>query len=384
MSNSLLPVPSRAQGQLLEQPVPQLLALALERRLAGTFLFQRFTGHEAALVVSAGLVTKGTSPEVSAAGLPASVQLEQLLEWLGQLSWDTAYAFHVERDLLPQQVSHVIDPLRSIWCSIEKQREPHPQQAALLAELDGKKLRLHGGAAPERFGFNAADQIVVNALRTRPRALGELLQAGLAEPERVRRLVYTLTLTQHLDLRSDRAPLGSVPAPASVRARELDRRPDSMPPASRADSVRCPQKSSPAAEAAYQAALGQIGRKRFDAAEALARVAAEAEPGNAEYVALHAWLRAQLGQLSDPRAVAPILAALDRAVQQHRDNSALRLYRAQVLKRLGRDEDAYKDFCSILRREPRHLDAAREVRLYRLRRRNAEKKLGVFSRLFLR
>jgi hypothetical protein len=78
------------------------------------------------------------------------------------------------------------------------------------------------------------------------------------------------------------------------------------------------------------------------------------------------------------------LAALDRAVHQQRDNSVLRFYRAQVLERLGRDEDAYKDFCFTLRSEPQHLDAAREVRLYRLRRRNAGKKLGVLSKLFLR
>ncbi|HVZ33111.1 MAG TPA: hypothetical protein VG963_11845, partial [Polyangiaceae bacterium] len=341
-------------------------------------------GHKAALVASAGQITKGMSPEVSAAGPPSSAQLEQLLAWLGQLSLETAYAFHVGRDLLPQQVSHVIDPLRSIWCSIEQQQEPHPRQAVLLSELDGKKLRLHGAAATERFGFNAADQIVVNALRTRPRALDELLQAGLAEPERVRRLIYTLMLTRHLDVGSERAPLDSVPPPPSVRARELDRAPVSVAPISRADTVRCPQKTSPSAEAAYQAALGRIGRKQFDAAEALARAASEAEPSNAEYLALHAWVRAQLGQLSDPRAVAQIVAALDRAVHQQRDSSVLRLYRAQVLKRLGRDEDAYKDFCFILRREPRHLDAAREVRLYRLRRRNAGKKLGVFSKLFLR
>jgi hypothetical protein len=127
-----------------------------------------------------------------------------------------------------------------------------------------------------------------------------------------------------------------------------------------------------------------MARQQFEAAEALARAATEAEPGHAEYLALHAWLRAQLGQLSDPRASAQILAALDRAVHQQRDRSVLRLYRAQVLKRLGRDEDAYKGFCFILRREPRQLDAAREVRLYRLRRRNAGKKLGVVSKLFLR
>ena len=62
----------------------------------------------------------------------------------------------------------------------------------------------------------------------------------------------------------------------------------------------------------------------------------------------------------------------------------VRLYRAQVLKRLGRDEDAYKDFRFVARRNPEHLDAVREVRLHLIRARNKQKRSGVFARLFLR
>lgn len=139
-----------------------------------------------------------------------------------------------------------------------------------------------------------------------------------------------------------------------------------------------------AAEAAFNAAQQRIARQQYAEAARLAREASEAEPGNAEYLALHAWLRAQLGELSSPSAAEHILAALDRAVLKQRASAQIRFLRGQVLKRMGRDEDAFKDFRFVLRTEPSHIDAAREVRLYQLRKHKAAKKSGVFARLFLR
>jgi tetratricopeptide (TPR) repeat protein len=268
--------------------------------------------------------------------------------------------------------------------------------------------------------------MVVTALRTRPRSLGDLLQAGLSDPDRVQRLIYALALTHHLDQGQGHPPLDVVPTPsrtaaASQRGGALGQAPPSHPPshldsrppralqrsdlgpssapAPAADRDAVPYSAGPrsrtdapggspslqeAADAAFHAAQQRAGRRQYAEAARLAREASEADPGNAEYLALHAWLRAQLGELSNPSAAEHILAALDRAVLKQRTNPRIRFLRGQVLKRVGREEDAFKDFRFVVRSEPSHIDAAREVRLYQLRQHKAQKKSGVFSKLFLR
>jgi Tfp pilus assembly protein PilF len=150
--------------------------------------------------------------------------------------------------------------------------------------------------------------------------------------------------------------------------------------------VRERTRADGAAEAlrATEVAREHIIKKQFAEAERLVRHACNAEPDNAEHLALHAWLRTQLGEHRAPAIAAEIAAALDRAVMKAPASVTVRFYRAQVLKRLGRDEDAYKDFRFVARRAPDQLDAVREVRLHRIRTRNKQKQSGVFSKLFLR
>jgi hypothetical protein len=127
-----------------------------------------------------------------------------------------------------------------------------------------------------------------------------------------------------------------------------------------------------------------MAKKQYADAERLARTACNADPGNAEHLALHAWLRMQVGELAVPALATQIVAALEHAVMKAPMSVPVRLYRAQVLKRLGRDDEAYKDFRFVARRAPDELDAVREVRLYLIRTRNKRKESGVFSKLFLR
>jgi tetratricopeptide (TPR) repeat protein len=139
-----------------------------------------------------------------------------------------------------------------------------------------------------------------------------------------------------------------------------------------------------AAEAAFQAAQLCVRRKQFLQAERFARHACEHDRGSAEYLALHAWVRVQSGELSSPARASQIMAALNRAVLKERASVSIRFYRAQALKRLGQHDAAYKDFVFVARRQPGNLDAMREVRLHQMRVRNKQKTSGVFSRLFLR
>ena len=139
-----------------------------------------------------------------------------------------------------------------------------------------------------------------------------------------------------------------------------------------------------AATRAIEEARELIERKQFALAERLARQACDTDPGNAEYLALHAWLRMQSGDLSTPAFASQIMAALDRAVMKAPESVLVRFYRAQVLKRLGRDEEAFRDFRFVARRAPEQIDAVREVRLHLMRTREKQKQSGVFSKLFLR
>lgn len=135
---------------------------------------------------------------------------------------------------------------------------------------------------------------------------------------------------------------------------------------------------------AIESARESISRKQFSQAETLVRKACGLDANNAEYLALHAWLRMQNGELGVPALATQIVAALDRAVMKAPTSVTVRFQRAQVLKRLGRDDEAYKDFRFVARRNPELIDAVREVRLHLMRTRNKEKQSGVFSKLFLR
>ena len=116
-----------------------------------------------------------------------------------------------------------------------------------------------------------------------------------------------------------------------------------------------------------------------------AKQACDEEPRNIEYQALHAWLSVQHGELTPGPKSAWILATLNRAVSQKREDLDIRMYRARVLQRLGRTDEALRDFSFIANADETNLEAVREVRLHRMR--SAPHKIsisGVFSKLFTR
>jgi tetratricopeptide (TPR) repeat protein len=524
--------PARApstRGRLSASSVGELLVFALEHRLNGSLVFETTEGEKSALFVEAGCVTKARTaapieplgrllldsssidPATLDAGLAkagltgrrlgeallelhavTSEQLESALaeqlgrqvSSLGRLPGSSAYGFYADRDFLRDWPVCDADPLALIWRSIRDAVALTPRQKDVLASLSGRKLRLHPASAPERLGFSQPEQIVVNALRTRPRALEELLRAALLDGESLQRLMYALLLTHQLDhgqqglpldarsnlARSSRPPRGSQPSSAPLGSRSslppaaargsarpsgsraslppqpgarastppnvagrtsrppsiagrtspgsslpprtsappvspLASKHESQPPRSlssarpaaptgsvgerRSESTGSLHPTDPVllarARANFDAALAHVQRQQFDAAEKLAREATEEDTGSAEYLALHAWLRAQLGELTRPEQASQIVAALDRAALKQRDSVSIRFYRAQVLNRLGREEEALRDFKFVLRRDPGHLEAARELRLHQMRARGEDKKKpSLLAKLFLR
>lgn len=87
-------------------------------------------------------------------------------------------------------------------------------------------------------------------------------------------------------------------------------------------------------------------------------------PEQAQYLALHAWLRVVSGELRAGHTADAILSTLNRAVSERRDDMEIRMYRARVLKRLGRAKEAHLDFSFVANVSPSNAEAVREVRAY--------------------
>jgi hypothetical protein len=501
----------QARGRLATTSIAELLVLALERRLSGSFVIEApvrgASLRKSALVVASGRVTKVRTAEpveplgslLTGSGAidrptlerglriaqerknrlgDALIQLdavarevveralqEQLgrrLSWLAELPEESAFGFYSDVDFLEARPECRAEPLSLIWRCMRDGRSAQPRQEAALLALGTRALGLRTRAALERFELSPSVRACIEGLSARPLALdGLLAQTGL-DVASARRLVYALLITRQLEpqpsasmpvpsppLRSTHPPLPSTnlalpslplpslplpstqrpdmataaalrpgaaslvssaparsgpthpalpvepapsvrpvmfpePGPSARRSEPTDRVEHALERASRL--VRERTRAEGAAEAArvMTSVREHMEKKQFADAERLARAACRAEPSNAEHLALHAWLRMQLGELSVPAVATQIVAALDRAVMKAPMSVPVRFYRAQVLKRLGRDDEAYKDFRFVARRAPDQLDAVREVRLHLMRTRNSQKQSGVFSKLFLR
>lgn len=432
-----------ARGRLSTTSLAELLVLALERRANGTFVFEPPSSDRSALVVAGGRVTKVRTAEpveplgrlltesgaIDGATLQQALRLaqerndrlgdalvqldaldrrvleqtlrEQLgrrLSWLGQLPEESSYGFYADVDFLEDRPECGMDPLALIWRCIRDGRGPQRRQEAVLSALGARPLRLSTRALLDRFELSPRERACFESLRTRPLTLEALVELTGLEYVRARRSVYALLMTRQLEpqplastpppsLRPSRPPASQAPRPsqpAPAEAPASERVEHALERASRLVRERTRAEGAAEAARAIESARESIARKQFGEAEALVRKACGLDPSNPEHLALHAWLRMQNGELGVPALAAQIVAALDRAVMKAPTSIEVRLQRAQVLKRLGRDEDAYKDFRFVARRNPELIDAVREVRLHLMRTRNKQKQSGVFSKLFLR
>ncbi len=85
-----------------------------------------------------------------------------------------------------------------------------------------------------------------------------------------------------------------------------------------------------------------------------------------DYHAMYGWLL----MMKHPGTDAPttkILEAFDRAIELHEDHEKAQLYKAQLLKRLGRHTEAMRHYKKAVSINPNNLDAAREVRIAQMR-----------------
>lgn len=117
------------------------------------------------------------------------------------------------------------------------------------------------------------------------------------------------------------------------------------------------------AAGAFQKAEVLVRKRDFAGALEEARAAYDGDPEQAEYGALYAHLltRDQSGDVMEA------LGILDKAVESEPDNVRIRWYRGQLLKKIGNEPRAIRDFKHIVNLKPHHVEALREIRLYEMR-----------------
>jgi len=136
------------------------------------------------------------------------------------------------------------------------------------------------------------------------------------------------------------------------------------------------------AATSFEAARIQLRRGALDEAFVLAERACSAEPDQPQYRALHAWLRVQRGDLKPGPVADEILKTLTWAARQRRTDLEIRMYRGRVLQRLGRHDEAIRDFSVVASMDEKNLEAIREVRLHRAREESRAATSGMFAKLF--
>ena len=139
------------------------------------------------------------------------------------------------------------------------------------------------------------------------------------------------------------------------------------------------------ASTAFQKA--EIYLRRDDIAGALdhAKRAYKDDPDQAEYAALYGWTLCKALVQSGETDLQESLGLVQRAAKKSPGNHKIRIYLARVLKQVGKLDQAFREFRRVAEEHPNNVEAAREVRLYRMRRSEGEQQPGgLLGRLFKR
>lgn len=120
------------------------------------------------------------------------------------------------------------------------------------------------------------------------------------------------------------------------------------------------------AEIEYQKAEILMKKGDIVGAERFAAQAAEKDPEQPDYNALLAWIRATKPGVH-PDDIAASIKLLDSVLGMSANHQRSLWYRGSLLKRLGKNDLAIFDFRKLLELDARHVDAAREVRLFDMR-----------------
>lgn len=120
------------------------------------------------------------------------------------------------------------------------------------------------------------------------------------------------------------------------------------------------------AAGSFQKAEVLLKKRMMAAAELEANRALEDDPEQADYLALCAWI--QVCKPDSDARLPDLCKMLTEAIHRNPNSEKNRFYRVQVYKRLGQIDRAVADCRLIVERNPHHVDAQREIRLWEMRR----------------
>lgn len=106
--------------------------------------------------------------------------------------------------------------------------------------------------------------------------------------------------------------------------------------------------------------------RNYDEATRIVDTLIAREPGNAECLAMRAWLHYQQFLGNEPPKILQDL--IERSLRLDEQQPRALYLKGMVLKRMGRDQEAVRYFQKALDADPKHLEAQRELRLAKMRR----------------
>jgi len=143
-----------------------------------------------------------------------------------------------------------------------------------------------------------------------------------------------------------------------------------------------PERPDP--EACFARAERLLRQREYAAALQAANEALRLGGDRAEHEALYGWLLCLQGGGTELRIHPRAMAHLDRALRHDPLCERANHYKGMVLKRLGRFDEAHQYFLRAMQVNRDNLEAAREVRLYDMRKRNRDSRPSLVNKLLKR
>jgi curved DNA-binding protein CbpA len=240
-----------ARGTLESQPLAHLLVYLVEKQLTGTLIVEEPSGSRSAILLQGGIPSKAKTAEPltrigellvelgslseadrgplqAAPGQPfgellvqrglvdrelldqaLKEQLRRRVLWLFTRPPESVYGYYDAKDFLSRWGAEPtpIDPLPVIASGIRDSVDPRHRDAT-LARLGDGVLRLHLDSKVGRFQLTPTERAVADIVRLKPQPLTALIGSELIEESTVRRVIYLLAITRHLDVGG--APIGVV------------------------------------------------------------------------------------------------------------------------------------------------------------------------------
>jgi hypothetical protein len=245
-------------GELRTTPFAHILVYALDRRLTGALFLDDPSGARhvvrfvegtpvkvrpgdgyarlGALLMEAGLITE----EALAAALlkdgllgaalvksrhadhatVESVVIEQFfmrVVHLFELPGETRYTY-VDGD--PELAFYGgepswADPLALLWAGLREHGHLSSMMDRMIHRMGDAPIRLHPASNLERFDFTAGELAAISRIQEQPRPLAELTAMRVAPADTLRRMIYALIITRHLDFGQGAVPVGFVGSPGA-------------------------------------------------------------------------------------------------------------------------------------------------------------------------